>query len=1044
LLLAVSGESLAAWTDAPLLHNSSRFACSKPGYYDQATCESNGGVWNPAGKWANGWGTDAVGAKYGPIDCATCHVKNAVNIKRVKQVITAPNTPTDQFPIEADGSAQPVSFLDAREGTADFGDDGSRPYGAARSDKICEACHSKTSYHNYNAGNNTGGNGHFNNSDCISCHMHKQGFRPAVCDSCHNASSALADSHGVHYNSATVVSGITTNNSSTAGNYVFQCGNCHNNVNHAGGAVSAVQAAEISIIGGGIYNAATLAAGADRGFSYTAGSCKTNLCHQDGRGGNANYNAATLVWTGSLPADCTGCHDNNVASTKPMATLAHTAHVNNANHGASKTCNTCHNLTVDGTDRVVIDKSLHVNGLYNIAILAAVDGNGATTNWTGASCNAIYCHSTGQSTTVANDPAPTYATATWATPATGDCGTCHKVTEVSGLTSGSHAAHLGTTMGTATVSGCGDCHVGAANDASSYNSALHVNKKINVSSTYNSATVGSGDPGDGYYTCAAASCHDDGTGNPAETPRWGTTVNDCTECHKSDMTSGSHAIHLTTTINDTTIGCGSCHADAVQGTTAPTTIHLNGLVNVYNAAVGDFGGDYTGATAKGGAPYGSCATTYCHGDTLKDRTDAGLDVSPLWGATLGSNGDNCDVCHGFPPDGAGSHPTSADCNACHSHTNATNNGFDDVTKHIDGTVQIDGGNNCLDCHGSGKYKDPNTNHPDHADHTDVYAFLAGKTLPNGDYGGAGWYSVTYNASGVLVAGCGQCHPGVQASHPSGGLTEIDLDPAGETITSPNAKLNNSSPSYASGKCANVYCHSDGAGTFVAVGSLPVWGVAAENLTCAGCHGNSPTTNAHGLHAVGIHYDTLYDDDAYGLMATSPTGKATSGGADAAHGNSSTSDTIGCQSCHYSTVTVEYNSGNSVCVTCHYSVPGTPATGSPAIGNALAVITASSSTHLNGAKTVAFQTMAGQKSKAQLRNDVTTVTELGESWARYNSATLDNTAYKLSASHDTGKRAPAAYDAGGKTCSTVDCHNGKQATWTDTNVSCNYCHTGVPK
>ncbi len=69
----------------------------------------------------------------------------------------------------------------------------------------------------------------------------------------------------------------------------------------------------------------------------------------------------------------------------------------------------------------------------------------------------------------------------WDSPASGVCGTCHKVSEGSGLSSGSHEAHLGTTG----VAGCGECHTGAANDASSYNSSNHVNALIDVANSYN-------------------------------------------------------------------------------------------------------------------------------------------------------------------------------------------------------------------------------------------------------------------------------------------------------------------------------------------------------------------------------------------------------------------------------------------------------------------------------------------------------------------------------------------------------------------------------
>ena len=175
------------------------------------------------------------------------------------------------------------------------------------------------------------------------------------------------------------------------------------------------------------------------------------------------------------------------------------------------------------------------------------------------------------------------------------------------------------------------------------------------------------------------------------------------------------------------------------------------------------------------------------------------------------------------------------------------------------------------------------------------------------------------------------------------------------------------------------------------------------------------------------------------MAKDPTGTGASGGADSAHGNSTTSDTIGCQSCHNDTVAVEYNSSNSICTTCHAG-----ATGSPAIGDEKVVISTAGSTHVNTQPDVVFYNVATLKSKAQLRNDITTVAEVDGSWARYNTAGLDNSAYKQATSYDQAKNSTPAYNSGSKTCSTVDCHNGITATWTENNVSCMYCHTSLPQ
>jgi predicted CxxxxCH...CXXCH cytochrome family protein len=231
----------------------------------------------------------------------------------------------------------------------------------------------------------------------------------------------------------------------------------------------------------------------------------------------------------------------------------------------------------------------------------------------------------------------------------------------------------------------------------------------------------------------------------------------------------------------------------------------------------------------------------------------------------------------------------------------------------------------------------------------------------------------------------------------------------------------------------VYCHGDGLndGTYP---DSPVWDLTYGNagMTCASCHGNSPTTGTHNWHEVGIHYKTLYDDDGDGLM---PAGAAPASDAGAAHGNTATADTIGCQTCHNNTVTVEYNAGNSVCGTCHSD------TNAPVTGNELAVIKASSSAHLDGAKTVFFASLSGFKSKSQLRNDITTETALNNSWTRTNN-------YKAAAgnSYDLGKNVTPTWDSGAQTCATVNCHNGiTTPSWSaGSTANCLACHTTLPQ
>ncbi|WP_236685594.1 hypothetical protein [Geobacter pickeringii] len=146
-------------------------------------------------KWAAGWGI--TGGQYGQFTCTTCHTMNTSNIKRIKSTITAPS---GSFP----GGAVVFNSMTS------FGNDAG---GHTTSKHVCEVCHSKNKYHNYNTTNNTGGTIHNNNADCTLCHQHNQAFKPGEspggvsCGQCHsdlyNSASTAYSMHngtaGINY-----------------------------------------------------------------------------------------------------------------------------------------------------------------------------------------------------------------------------------------------------------------------------------------------------------------------------------------------------------------------------------------------------------------------------------------------------------------------------------------------------------------------------------------------------------------------------------------------------------------------------------------------------------------------------------------------------------------------------------------------------------------------------------------------------------------------------------------------------------------------------
>jgi predicted CxxxxCH...CXXCH cytochrome family protein len=445
----------------------------------------------------------------------------------------------------------------------------------------------------------------------------------------------------------------------------------------------------------------------------------------------------------------------------------------------------------------------------------------------------------------------------------------------------------------------------------------------------------------------------------------------------------------------------------------------------------------SGTATAGGTTWNgtTCAATYCHNGSLVNGalgySGPGAAVTPNWTDNTyldGTKANDCAQCHANPP--GNGHNASNDCSLCHLNTVAADDGFTVAALHVNGSVESSA-DDCTVCHAADIDGALNGAH---GAHSDTATFLAGKTISGGAYGGAGWYGTTY-VNGQPVFGCGQCHPAVEASHPMNGLN-VDVDPAGETPGAGNVKTMNttqnlpSNTSRVSVTCASVYCHSDAAGTFKTTNNWYNDPLPTDGTECASCHGNSPTTAAHGVHEVGIHYEELYDNDGLGLMAA--TGGVGSG---AAHGDSDASSTITCYTCHSGTVTDTANAANSTCTGCHSD------TNSIATGNELARILTTSSTHINGVKDVAFADLSTFKSKAQLRDNLADADDgtnlLSQIWNRI-------TGYKGATDYDTPQAAFAAPSFAGGTCSTVACHNGNTATWTDSGVDCMYCHTSLPK
>lgn len=931
-------------------------------------------------KWPSGWGIP--GGKYGEIVCTTCHTPHDTkNIYLIRETITAPNAPTDTFP----GSTVDFRYLSGTAGGDNgyyaLGDD-TACYEASYTDqatcqanggtwnsvinrcnypslmdqisctgaghewlprttstRVCEVCHSKNKYHNYNSNNNTANGGDFthnNAGDCTACHPHAAGFTPAggACDSCHGnppTVSTLGGPDGLAKYPDN--SGTGSNNPgkhqyhATSSGLNLSCNTCHTNYVMPENTTKRIQIGfNIFGTGGGSYDGQS-------GVSYEGKNgttvtntglrqCSNIYCHSSvqGAGGAGSPTYATPQWLDTATAQCGTCHkaDGVQGNATLMDSGSHTKHVASP---YSKPCSECHNGAGSGT-------SVHVNNNINMAFVADPHGNtgsySQSPNTPGngyGSCSNVYCHSIVQAdggiALTAGNPSH-YRSPSWG--GTVVCGQCHSVPP----TTGRHDKHANTY-----AFDCSICHSGAGYNGGNP-TANHINKNVEIAFDPNYGATATysqnpNPPGNGYGTCSTTYCHSNGTGgtlNPGDprsiaantSPIWsGTTT--CGSCHGGGNATGqpnyangtpkanSHAAHPT--------DCSICHnATTTDGTTITNTAnHVNRLYNLQAKTGYTFNYTYQ-------ATGGSCSSISCH-----------FNGTATWGGTVA-----CGNCHAVPP-GTGAHAT---------HTSALNSTTSQYGNDANSSTAAAYGFNCGNCH----------------------------PLSTSNHGNGTVDIELYNASAT----------GFKANNPA---------TASRTGTGTNTQ------------CSDVYCHSNGAdGANRAYKTTPTWGSTFGANKCGQCHDNPPqyTGQSHynsagfmgkeGGHLVGVHFDNIY---------TGGTGLASAGtGNTNSHGNSLYSTTISCYICHstvVSSATIDTYALDNVassamkCSNCHSGASPTP------LQNG---VIADKTLHVNATKNVALVNAFTMKSKAQLRDGsipaVWTRNVGYKAAAAYDSSTINSTGW----------------------------------------------------
>lgn len=792
LLLMTTSTIAAGPGDGNLLKRSGEETChachrtykNAPG--DPDAIKSHSSTSNT--KWPSGWGI--AGGKYGEIVCTTCHTThNTKNIYLIREQITAPNAPTDQFP----GSTVDFRYLSGAAGGDSgyytFGDD-TACYEASYTDqttcqanggiwnsvinrcnypslmssasctsaghewsprttstRVCEVCHSKNKYHNYDSTQNqvNGGNFTHNNAgDCTSCHPHSAGFTPdgGACDSCHGnppTVNTLGGPDGLAKypdNSGT--------GSNTAGNHQYHaassglnlsCTTCHTDYVMPENSSKTIQIGfNIFGAGGGSYNGQTgVSYQGTNGTTVTNGGlrqCSNIYCHSsvqaDGGTGAPTY--ATPTWGGTSPG-CSGCHPDMQGS----GTSNHLKHTSTYTFA----CSACHNNAGSGTtNHVNHNIDVFINSTYGSTASYSQMPNNLPQNGYG-SCSSVYCHSTGQGSTGGPLQAGDYATPSWGGAAL-NCGSCHKNMRTDTAATGSHVQHAQTQS-----IACATCHNGYTD--STVDTTTHVNTQINLSfsgqasgTTYSQGTSHAAQ--NGYGSCSTNQCHGSGS------PTWGNNTNNntCTKCHgtptagtvdttnrylvappvntggqtgtltgtgqvSNDSKVGAHQTHLrylnglrATTMDNYDNRCEYCH-----GTLPTSGTHANG------SSVPSFQGLATNNGSMA-ASYnaGSCSNTYCHNPAgtggILNTSNVGSTSTPSWtdasyiaDGTLQTQA-NCGRCHKVPGDAGftssfnhtGITVGPGTCTSCHGHSGDTNGAAGQ--RHMDGIKY--GGGNCDSCH----------------------------------------------------------------------------------------------------------------------------------------------------------------------------------------------------------------------------------------------------------------------------------------------------------------------------------------------------------
>jgi len=434
---------------------------------------------------------------------------------------------------------------------------------------------------------------------------------------------------------------------------------------------------------------------------------------------------------------------------------------------------------------------------------------------------------------------------------------------------GNHRTHMG---GSAIPITCNKCHPGSDSNTSSHRDGLikvssHINTSPQVTPYKNgtSAFLQKLNPTPG--TCSNVNCHFEST-----TPNWGNPAfsgtNHCTQCHEGSVAlTTPHATHKRYSTSlmgrfSTYTACATCHANYA---TPPNFIHATSAgshpINV--SVVGYSSGSRTYLPSQPHGAFGTCTNLYCHSPGNKSAPPFNAPVqTATWGTILRND---CSGCHkgnaaSFKWMSSGSHIKHVynyyqiDCVKCHALTVTPGLAIKDLSKHVNGTVEISF--NSTSTAVNGKYngfftpvfKTPGSAYGSCAStycHSDGTSVATGSVSTNtSPVWGSGTIPCTgchafppaytngspkansHTKHAAAGFGCNACHAGTTADGMT--ITSTALHVNRSYDLSPGAGVSFAYVFHATGStCSNISCHNSG---------TAVWGAT---LTCGDCHTVSP-------------------------------------------------------------------------------------------------------------------------------------------------------------------------------------------------------------